>query len=85
LNWKLLTNYNEFAVKFNLNALMRADTAARAQYYTQAIQNGWMNRDEVRALENKNAIPGGQGQEFLTPMNLATDRERTSRLDYEEE
>jgi HK97 family phage portal protein len=83
LNWKLLTNYDDAFVKFNLNALMRADTQSRAAYYTQAIQNGWMNRNEVRGLENLNNVEGGD--EFLTPMNLATDRERLSRLDYGEE
>jgi hypothetical protein len=35
-----------------------------------ARQWGWMNVDEIRALENKNPLPDGKGQVFLEPMNM---------------
>jgi HK97 family phage portal protein len=40
--------------KFNVDALKRGDLAARGAYYTQALNpvTGWMNRDEVRDLED---------------------------------
>jgi len=47
--------YAEFAVE----ALLRADSAGRAAYHSTALQNGWMSRNEVRALENMAPIPGG--------------------------
>ncbi len=73
-NWKLLNNDEDFYCEFNLNALMRADSAARATYYVQMVQNGLMSRNEIRGLENYNSVEGGD--EFLTPWNLATDKER---------
>lgn len=41
-------------VEFLIDALLRADSASRAQFYTQALNpvTGWMSRDEVRRLEN---------------------------------
>jgi len=75
-NWKLLGNDPDYFTEFNLNALLRADVTARSEYYVKMVQNGLMNRDEIRKLENMNNIPGGEGQEFMTPMNLAKDSER---------
>lgn len=76
-NWKLLGNDPDFNTEFNMNALLRADAASRAAYYVQVVQNGIMNRNEIRRLENLNSIPGGD--DFLTPMNLATDAERKEK------
>jgi len=40
--------------RFTLEGLLRADPAARAAFYTAALhpETGWMNRAEVRALED---------------------------------
>jgi HK97 family phage portal protein len=40
--------------EFALDALLRPDSATRAQVYTAALNpdTGWMRRDEIRALEN---------------------------------
>lgn len=57
-------------VKFNRGALLRADTAARFMAYQRAINNGWQNADEIRALEDMDPIPNGQGQVFYRPGNL---------------
>lgn len=78
-NWKLLDNDPDYYCEFNLNALMRADSTSRAQYYVQMVQNGLMSRNEIRQLENLNAIEGGD--EFMTPLNLATDSEREEMED----
>ena len=41
-------------VEFDLDRLLRADSAERAAYYTAALNplSGWMTRQEVRAAEN---------------------------------
>lgn len=50
----------QYFVEFNLDGLLRADSAGRAAHYSTALQNGWMNRNEVRAKENYGKIPGGE-------------------------
>lgn len=47
-----------FKFEFNMNAIFRADLAARAKFYSQMVQNGLMTRNEIRALENLNAKVG---------------------------
>lgn len=61
---------DELFAKHNANGLLRGDVAKRGAYYQQALINGWMNKDEVRALEDMNPIPGGAGQKFSEPANL---------------
>ncbi|HEY9445754.1 MAG TPA: phage portal protein, partial [Burkholderiales bacterium] len=39
-------------IEFNMDDLERGDSAARAALYASAAQNGWMDRDEIRDLEN---------------------------------
>jgi HK97 family phage portal protein len=53
------TERRNYVVEFNLEGLLRADSAGRAAHYSTALQNGWMNRDDVRAKENMRKIPGG--------------------------
>ena len=50
---------NTYLAEFNLDGLLRADSAGRARHYSTALQNGWMNRNEVRAKENAGKIEGG--------------------------
>ena len=45
--------------KFSLNDLFRGDMQARSQFYTQMLQNGVMNINEVRATEELNPTSGG--------------------------
>jgi hypothetical protein len=47
-----------FFLRFNFEGLLRADSSARATFYNSALQNGWMNRNEVRAKENLNRVEG---------------------------
>lgn len=79
LDRKLLKRADGTFWKFNLNALMRGDTVSRAQYYVQAIQNGWLTRNEVRELENMNTLPGLDAP--LTPLNLTTNPENNGKDD----
>lgn len=45
--------------KFSLNDLFRGDLQARSQFFTQALQNGIMSINEVRAQEELNPVDGG--------------------------
>jgi HK97 family phage portal protein len=61
-NRKLLTQAERkagFYFKFNVNALLRGDTAAQGDYYTKAIRSGWMKPNEVRQLEDYPPEPEG--------------------------
>lgn len=46
-------------IEFNLEGLLRADSAARAQFYASGLQNGWLTINEVRQYENKPPVQGG--------------------------
>lgn len=46
-------------LKFNLDSLLRGDTATRFAAYSQALQAGWMTINEVRRLEDERPIDGG--------------------------
>jgi len=50
----------EIYTKFRLVDLQRGDTAARANYFTQMLQAGVLNINEVRAEEDLNPIVGGE-------------------------
>jgi HK97 family phage portal protein len=43
-------------VKFNMNALLRADSTARAQFYSTGIQAGYMSINDIRRLEDLRII-----------------------------
>lgn len=49
-----------FKAEFNVEGLMRADSAGRAALYSSFAQNGVMTRDEIRRLENLPPLPGGE-------------------------
>lgn len=46
-------------IEFNLEGLLRGDSAARSTFYQSGLQNGWMTINEVRALENLPPVEGG--------------------------
>lgn len=50
---------NGIVIEFNLEGLLRGDSAARASFYQSGLTNGWMTINEVRALENLPPVPGG--------------------------
>jgi antitoxin component YwqK of YwqJK toxin-antitoxin module len=56
--------------KFNTNGLMRGDTAARTAYYNMMRQNGVMNADEIRELEDMNNQADGTGKVYLVNGNM---------------
>jgi HK97 family phage portal protein len=48
-----------FTIEFNIEGLLRGDSAARAGFYQSALTNGWMTINEVRGLENMPPVDGG--------------------------
>lgn len=59
---------NRYYVKFNLNGLMRGDSAARKEFYATGRQWGYMSANDVRELEDMNPIPNGDV--YLQPLNM---------------
>lgn len=47
------------SIKFNLDGILRGDTASRVAYYSSGIQNRWLSPNEARAMENMNPREGG--------------------------
>lgn len=67
----LLNGDEDMFAEFSVEGLLRADSAGRSAYYTTALQNGWMSRNDVRRLENLPPIEGGDiytVQLNLTPL-----------------
>jgi len=54
--------------KFNLDGLLRGDMKTRAEFYNRGIQSGWLSRNEVREMENRNSIDGLD--DLLYPANM---------------
>jgi len=60
LELKLLGNdLGQKVIRFNLDGILRGDTATRAAFYANMKQNKVMTSNEIRALENLNPIEGG--------------------------
>lgn len=72
LNYKLFTEREQrdgYYVKHNVGALLRGDLATRSAAHATALQNGWMSRDEVRAMEEMNPLGEG-GDIYTVQLNL---------------
>lgn len=49
----------KYSAEFVLEGLLRGLSATRASFYATAVQNGWLTRNEVRRLEGKPPLAGG--------------------------
>lgn len=56
--------------KIATNGMVRGDMKSRTYYYNVARQNGWMNADEIRELEDMNKIPDGLGETYAVNGNM---------------
>jgi HK97 family phage portal protein len=68
MNWKLFTPAERaegYYIKFNIDALLRGDARARAAYLNAKRQNGIINADEWRELDDENPIGGIAGTAYL--------------------
>lgn len=57
-------------IRFVVAGLLRGDIATRYEAYSVGRQNGWLNVDEIRDLEDLNPLEDGAGQVYLTPLNM---------------
>ncbi len=73
MNWKLFTKAERdqgYYVKFNVDALLRGDAKARADALAVKRQNGVINADEWRELDDQNPIGGPAGEAYLVNGNM---------------
>lgn len=73
VNRKLFTRREKeqgYYVKFNVEGLLRGDYKSRQEGLAIQRQNGIINADEWRELEEMNPIPGGAGQVYLVNGNM---------------
>ena len=68
IKMKLISDSDIYA-EHNQDALLRGDSASRSAFYASALSWGWMNRNEVRSLENLPST-GPEGDSFMTPKNM---------------
>lgn len=76
---------DDFFAEFMMTGILRADTAARGNFYVLMVQNGIMNPDEIRSLENMNPIEDGSGKVYRVPLNTAPSTETEAQQEEEEE
>lgn len=57
--------------KFNVDARLRPNTKDRYGAYKIGIEAGFLNKDEVRAKEDLEAVPNELGKTFYRPLNFA--------------
>ena len=46
-------------VEFNIEGLLRGDSASRSSFYQSGLSNGWLTINEVRQRENLSPVAGG--------------------------
>lgn len=67
-------------VKFNINALLRGDSASRANFYRTMVMTGIMTVNEARAFEDLPPMDGGDNR--MIPLNMSdadTDKKADAR------
>lgn len=71
LNRKLLApaERSRYYIAFNMEGLLRGDTAARGAFYALGRQWGLFSANDCLELENRPSI-GPQGDIYLTPINM---------------
>jgi HK97 family phage portal protein len=73
MNFKLLTREDRtkgYFTEFLMNTLLRGDTQARAQMLHLMRQDGVINADQWREVENMNPQEDGQGKYYLINGNM---------------
>ena len=66
------SEWANYTFEFLVDAYLRGDTLSRYQAYQIGINNGILNLDEVRVMENRNPLPDDLGKEHYMPLNLST-------------
>lgn len=66
----LFPGEDDVFAQFQMDAILRGDSLARAQSNEIQWRSGVINIDEWRARENLNALPDGKGKTHLIPINF---------------
>jgi hypothetical protein len=70
----------KYFIQFNVDALLRGDFTTRMQGYATARQNGWMNANDIRELEDMNPMPEDAGGDiFLVNGNMVPITEASNK------
>lgn len=64
------SEYGDYYFEHNIEGLLRGDIKSRYEAYQIGRNNGWLNPDEIRELENLNPMEGNQGKIYLVPLNM---------------
>lgn len=59
----------KYFVRFNIDSLLRGDSAARASFQTSLFNIGALSQNEIRALNNMNGI-GPEGDKYYIQLNM---------------
>jgi len=59
-----------YFLRHNVDELLRGAFQTRMNGYATALQNGYMNIDEVRGMEGRNKLPGGAGANHHIQLNM---------------
>ncbi|RYE80266.1 MAG: phage portal protein, partial [Hyphomicrobiales bacterium] len=66
---------NSISIEFNVEGLLRGDSASRAAFISSMVQNGVYSRNRARALENEPRDPSPMADALTVQSNLvALDR-----------
>lgn len=66
----LYASEKSFYIDFDIAAMLRGDSAARAQYYKARFEMGSISPDEIRAKEGDSPIGDGSGGKYYIMTNL---------------
>jgi hypothetical protein len=69
-NRKLFFKQSVFYTKHVVEGLLRGDLKTRFDAYAVARNWGWMSANDVLDLEDRNPLPGKQGDMYLVPVNM---------------
>ncbi|WP_353174148.1 phage portal protein [Acinetobacter rudis] len=69
----------KYYIEFNIEGLLRADSSARADFYSKMVNNGIYTRDEVREMENLPKFGGVAGQLTVQKQNVPIDEAGTDQ------
>lgn len=57
--------------RYTVEGLLRGDSAARSAFYKALWEVGAFSADDIRGLEDRPPLPGGQGEQYFAPLNFA--------------
>jgi len=62
----------KYFFEHSMEGIWRSDIKTRYEAYRVGVENGWLNANEIRRLENMNPQPGEQGKKYFVPLNWIT-------------